>query len=594
MPLEKDEPPPLNPHFHQQQQQALLQHQQQQQQQQQQQCGRFFSPPSGSGPGPSNLLYTSLPANSMAFPPPPPPAHSSFNLMHSMPPGYPGAGFQFPIMSPGAHQPGLRGLRQMNPPLGAVQGGGRPHIGKSPTMPDFRTLHAIPPQPNPALPNDQPFTRLKPILPTSLPSGTLPATYNGSILGGLLDPFMVGDRGQRNPTPGILPPMTIIIQPPNVQPATVAATTTATTEGHLDNIKQQQQQQQKQALEAAHLQQQKQQQLQQQQPTDHVTQPPLSLSSIPPAINHSSQATSYLDSPLSEMPGSKLPTLPSSFHMGNSLPNTPTITISPGLPVLPSYIEAKQQQSLQQKFASINVGKNEALIRSHSEENLQKMQKEKSELIQQNPFMGTLTNANSVPCVYVESQNMDQQLDGPDSPTNLDSPSTSASYASSPPSVRPFWLDHPNSLNEFVFHEWPPLESASLNGAGGIRPGSPPHHHRSLTDLMQNPIPELHELDRNRMPAHQLSLPSVAMTDLTMEEHSDSRHPPDSPSEFLIQPSADFDMEDSVMELIKTDVPDLNSFDMAHMLNSGSGGLISHSDSLLASQLASQDSFRAS
>lgn len=490
-----------------------------------------------------------------------PPVFNPVNLMHSMPPGYPGAGFQFPIMTPGINQ-GLRGMRPMNPPPLAAFQGGHSHVGgvtKSPTMPEFRTLHSVP---NPALPNDQSLTRLKPILSTGLQGGNIP-TYSGSHLGGLLDPFIPQIVGPQCQAPGILPPMAIIIQPPNARQANTTA------KGALDS-QQQQKEVQQEVAQQAHLQQQQQQQVNQ------VTQPPLSLSSIftsQPAINHSSQAVSYLDSPLSEVP-SKLPT----FHVVNSVPNTPTITISPGLSVLPSYIEAKQQQYLQQKFASINVGKNEALIRSHSEENLQKLQKEKSELIQQNPFMGTLTNANSVPCVYVESQSMEQQLDGPDSPTNLDSPSTSASYASSPPSVRPFWLDHPNSLNEFVFNEWP-YESASMNGAG-YRSGSPPHHHRSLTDLIQNPIPELHDLDRNKMPAHQLSLPSVAMTDLTTEEHADSRHPPDSPSEFILMQSTDFDMEDSVMELIKSDV---HSFDMAHMLHSGSAGLLRHSDSLLSS-----------
>lgn len=292
--------------------------------------------------------------------------------------------------------------------------------------------------------------------------------------------------------------------------------------------------------------------------------------------------TSVVDSPISDPASSKpLPSYPGA-GTGSSLPNTPTIAIR----VLPSYVEAKQQQALQQKFASINVSKAEALIRSHSEENLQKIQKEKSELIQQNPFMGTLTNANSVPCVYVESQNMDEQHDGLESPPNLDSPSTSASYASSPPSVRPFWLDHPNSLNEFVFHEWP-LESATSISGGGVmggHPSSPPHHHRSLTDLMQNPIPELHELDsgnRNKTLQHQLSLPSVAMMDLTVEEPLE-RHTTGSSSEFLLLPGVEFDMEDSVMEFVKNDVPDLHSFDIGHMLNSGPG-IISHADALLSS-----------
>lgn len=252
--------------------------------------------------------------------------------------------------------------------------------------------------------------------------------------------------------------------------------------------------------------------------------------------------------------------------------------------MLPSYMEAKQQQALQLKFASINVGKAEALIRSHSEENLQqKIQKEKTELIQQNPFMGTLTNANSVPCVYVEPQNMDHQQDGLDSPTNLDSPSTSASYASSPPSVRPFWLDHPSSLNEFVFHEWPLESTLTGSGSGGGRFGSPPHHHRSLTDLIQTAIPELNEMDasnRNKMLTHQLSLPSVAMTDLTDEQLD--RHATGSPSDFLVPPGTDFDMEESVMDMIKNDVADMQSFDMSHMLHS-EASLVPSTDCLLSS-----------
>ena len=269
-------------------------------------------------------------------------------------------------------------------------------------------------------------------------------------------------------------------------------------------------------------------------------------------------------------------TLPGSPHKPSSvasLPSTPVLTFSPGLPVLPSYFEAKQQQALQLKFASINVGKNEALVRSHSEENLQKAQKDKGDVIQHNPFMGTLANANSVPCVYVEpsTTDFDYPIDGSESPTPGDSPSTSASYASSPPSVRPFWMEHPQDFNEFMFNKWP-LEGAnsstgSYGGGGvGIRTGSPPIHHRSLSDL--NAIPselvDLSPTGRNKslLLNHQLSLPSIAMTDLTMDEHLDKAQNLNSPSDFYLPPDADFEMEDAVMDsLLKSEVPDLQSFE---------------------------------
>ena len=259
-----------------------------------------------------------------------------------------------------------------------------------------------------------------------------------------------------------------------------------------------------------------------------------------------------------------------------SLPNTPTISIAPGLPVLPSYVEAKQQQALQQKLAAISVGRDEPLFRSHSEENLQKAQKEPSGMIQHNPFMGTLANANSVPCVYVESANTENALDmteRSESPTTVDSPSTSASYASSPPSVRPFWMDLPPNMHEFVFHEWPTLggpgnagTAAGVGGASGSgqgKPSSPPAHHRSLTDL--NTIPEVGELsspNRSKNLLHQLSLPSVAMTDLTVDEAYYNKNP-QSPSDFFLPPDADFEMEDAVMNsLLSNAVPDLDSFDV--------------------------------
>ena len=202
-------------------------------------------------------------------------------------------------------------------------------------------------------------------------------------------------------------------------------------------------------------------------------------------------------------------------------------------------------------------------------------------MIQHNPFMGTLANANSVPCVYVESANTDNVNDMNDrseSPTTVDSPSTSASYASSPPSVRPFWMDLPPNMHDFVFHEWPTLGTpgtagtAAVGGASGsgqiAKPSSPPAHHRSLTDL--NMIPEVGELsspNRSKNLLHQLSLPSVAMTDLTVDENYYNKNP-QSPSDFFLPPDADFEMEDAVMNsLLSNAVPDLDSFDVNVLTN---------------------------
>ena len=469
--------------------------------------------------------------------------------MPSIPARY--TGFQIPVLPQGtvsstsSKQSGM-GMRQTSPLASYQAMHTSSGITKSPTMPDFRSLHST-------FPNEHLLTRLKPILPNSVQGSNL-SQYRPPVANYL--PQIIN---QGNQNPGVLPPMTIIIQPPNPLQGV--------TNSNNENQHQSQVQSQDLGMQQSHV------QHQQQYCPNHVQGSPVTTMVNSPPVN------SFMDSSLPESPPKQIPNY---SHGGASLPNTPTITISPGLPVLPSYIEARQQQSLQQKFASINVGKAEALIRSHSEENLQKAQKEKSELIQQNPFMGTLTNANSVPCVYVESQSTDLN-DGSDSPNNLDSPSTSASYASSPPSVRPFWFDHSHSLNEFVFHEWPLEPSTSIGGTWvGYRAISPPHHHRSLTDLIQNPIPELNELspsNRNKTLLHQLSLPSVAMTDLTTEEHEHmDRQNPESPSEFFMPADTDFDMEDSMMDLIKSEVPDLQSFDVSHMLNSVvQGSLLSSS-----------------
>ncbi len=206
------------------------------------------------------------------------------------------------------------------------------------------------------------------------------------------------------------------------------------------------------------------------------------------------------------------------------------------------------------------------MFRSHSEEDLQKSQKDRSDVYLHNPFMGNLANANSVPCVYVESPNNENLVDRSDSPTPGDSPSTSASYASSPPSVtRPYWIDHPPVINEFVFNEWP------LEGGGGgekHKPGSsPPSHHKSLTDL--SAIPEVAEpspgLRGRASLVHQLSLPSVVMNDLTMDEALEKQTSP------TFVPH-DFEMDEEGLDsLLKNDVTD---FDV-HML--GSDALMSTS-----------------
>lgn len=250
--------------------------------------------------------------------------------------------------------------------------------------------------------------------------------------------------------------------------------------------------------------------------------------------------------------GSRMP-----FSLGSDLQqqqHTPFFIGHPSntLPVLPSYLEARQQQTLQQRFASISMTKTD-IIRSYSEENLQKIPKEKIDLIQQNPFMGNLANANSVPCVYVESPNNDIQRYKNDSPVAVDSPSTTASYASSPPSVRPYWIDQPGNVGAFVFNEWP-VEATGDRGKGG----SPLCHHRSLTDL--STIPEAGETsmsNRRISLIHQLSLPSIALSDLAMDEHMDKQG-------CLLQLTPpDFEMEEEVVEsLLKEQLPafDVSSF----------------------------------
>ena len=180
-------------------------------------------------------------------------------------------------------------------------------------------------------------------------------------------------------------------------------------------------------------------------------------------------------------------------------------------------------------------------MRSHSEENLVKMQREILSndvpmAMGQNPFMGNLANASSVPCVYVEPSNVEPCVDQDDSGTG--SPSTSASHASSPPMSRPSWIDQPHSMQEFVFHEWPVDSQGQFLGEK-IKLGSPLSHHKSLTELNKLASEVMMDLSSNyQNKNHQLSLPSIVMSDLTVDEQQ-------AHGVFLPQ---DLAMEDEVMQ----------------------------------------------
>lgn len=219
---------------------------------------------------------------------------------------------------------------------------------------------------------------------------------------------------------------------------------------------------------------------------------------------------------------------------------------------IPQYLDLNhmiyQKQALQQKMAGMNFSA--PPMRSHSEENLLKSQKDfvRAEDVQENPFMGNMSNANSVPCVYVESSSVDPCVDTIDSPTTgTGSPSTSASHASSPPLTRPLWLEGPHSMSDYMFREWP-MDS----GAGGgdkTKFGSPLSHHKSLTELNKLTTDYMMELSPNsQSKAHQLSLPSIVMNDLlTVDEALDKQL---EGGAFL---PVEFEMEEEVMESLLRD-----------------------------------------
>lgn len=225
-------------------------------------------------------------------------------------------------------------------------------------------------------------------------------------------------------------------------------------------------------------------------------------------------------------------------------------TSSSGYVSLPPHLDPsmfyQQQRYLQQKMANISFA---TPVRSHSEENLIKMQKDtsKGDVIQHNPFMGNMSNASSVPCVYVESNNVDPCVDdGESHTTGTGSPSTSASHASSPPMLRPVWFDHPHAMmNEFVFQDWP-IEAGVM--AGVSKQGSPLSHHKSLTELNKIGGVNLMELSPSTQnKSHQLSLPSIVMGDLiAMDEQLEKQ----GSGPFL---PTDFEMEEEVMESLLRD-----------------------------------------
>ena len=240
-------------------------------------------------------------------------------------------------------------------------------------------------------------------------------------------------------------------------------------------------------------------------------------------------------------------------------------TSSSGYVSLPSYLDpgsiSYQQRALQQRLAGISVFKDSPPLRSHSEENLMKIQKDTlrgDSIIQQNPFMGNMSNASSVPCVYVESNAVEPCVDELESyTTGTGSPSTSASHASSPPMLRPDWIEHPHVINEFVFQDWP-LESGAMGDKTKF--GSPLSHHKSLTEL--NKIGDYVNMELSPNAAsktHQLSLPSIVMGDLIALDEQNLEKQGSGP--FLPD---DFDMEEEVMESLLRD-DNFVSFDVNMM-----------------------------
>jgi len=166
----------------------------------------------------------------------------------------------------------------------------------------------------------------------------------------------------------------------------------------------------------------------------------------------------------------------------------------------PSYTEHMRQTAvIQHKMASISVCNNDGdmLTRSHSDENLAAQKS-----LHQNPFMGNMMSASSVPSIYVESNEQipfDYGFSLKNTPPESPSESTTASYASSPPHMRTNF-DHQISFPE-TYCDWP------LGGSDKLTDRSSLSHHKSLTELSM-----IAEEPHQRPPlSHQLSLPSISM-----------------------------------------------------------------------------------
>ena len=169
----------------------------------------------------------------------------------------------------------------------------------------------------------------------------------------------------------------------------------------------------------------------------------------------------------------------------------------------PLYTDHMRQTAvIQHKMASISMCNNdgEMLTRSHSDENLVV---QKGGALQQNPFMGNMMSASSVPSIYVEPNEQvlfDYGLPVRNSPPDSPSESTTASYASSPPHMRA-GFDQSMSFHD-AYYDWP------LGGSDKLTEKSSLSHHKSLTELSM--IAEEPHLQRPSL-SHQLSLPSISI-----------------------------------------------------------------------------------
>lgn len=259
--------------------------------------------------------------------------------------------------------------------------------------------------------------------------------------------------------------------------------------------------------------------------TSSIVQAPTNASGVP-----SSQLFSDANQPLNnvnskDLLSSSSPSAVLSTALGKSQPTTEPVTLilpsatnntlsnryagtlfetKKATPPPPSYTEHMRQTAvLQYKMASISMCNNdgETLMRSHSDENLAA---QKGGSLQQNPFMGNMMSASSVPSIYVEPNEQalfDYGLPVRHSPPDSPSESTTASYASSPPHMRPTF-DQSIPFHD-AYYDWP------LGGSDKLTTDrSSLSHHKSLTELSM--IAEEPHLQKPSL-SHQLSLPSISI-----------------------------------------------------------------------------------